>query len=425
MSGFYEVIPAKMPVNYNVTVPGSKSITNRALLLAQLAHGKSVLKNVLFSDDSRGFMQCLKDLGADIAINEAAKTVEITGLAMKAQALVNVRSAGTAARFITAMLAALEGEYIIEASEQMKKRPMRPLFDTLVNLGAKVTYLETEGFLPVKLYGAKLAGGEVSLEARQSSQFLSAILMTGVLHENNLRITPLGAETSKSYIDITIKMMESFGVCAKRENGVYLVKAGQKYKAANYEIEPDISAACYFYAAALLTGGKAQVNGVRFNSMQGDIKFLEILKDMGGKITETPEGVLLEGSDSFNGIDVDMNNCSDQTMTLAAIAPFAKTPTTIRNIAHIKHQESNRVNAILTELAKMGVKCEEIQDGIKIYPSDVKPALVETYDDHRMAMAFALTGLRTPGIRIANPQCCGKTFENYFEVFASYITRDV
>jgi 3-phosphoshikimate 1-carboxyvinyltransferase len=421
MSGFYEVIPAKAPVNYNVSVPGSKSVTNRALLLAQLAHGKSLLKNVLFGDDSRGFMQCLKDLGADIQINETAKTVEITGLKQKTQALVNVRSAGTAARFITAMLASAEGEYIIEASEQMKKRPMKPLFETLVSLGAKVTYLGAEGFLPVKLCGAKLEGGEISLETHQSSQFLSALLMTGVLHKNNLRIRPLGAETSKSYIDITIKMMESFGVRAKRENGVYTVSAGQKYQALEYEIEPDVSAACYFYAAALLTGGKAVVNGVHLNSMQGDIKFLEILKAMGGKVTETPEGVLLEGKENgvFNGTDVDMNDCSDQTMTLAAIAPFAKSPTTIRNIEHIKHQESNRVNAILTELSKMGVKCEEIPDGIKIYPGSVKPAEVETYEDHRMAMAFALTGLRVPGIRIVNPECTGKTFENFFEVFGN------
>lgn len=424
MDNFYEVAAVTKPISCKVLVPGSKSITNRAFLLASMARGRSVLSNVLFSDDSRGMMDCLNALGYDMNINEKEKRVEIIGGPPVKKAAINVRSAGTSARFLTAMLAAFNGEYIIEASEQMKLRPMKPLTDTLLSLGCKVEFLEKDGFLPFKLMGGSLFGGEVTLEAEQSSQFLSALLMTGCLHNNDLIIRPMGRETAKSYIEITIRMMEQFGVSVlKPEQGVYIVKAGQEYNPMEYEIEPDVSNACYFYAAAALTGGQAIVNNVHINSMQGDIKFLNILEKLGCELIETTDGILLKGPENgkFAGIDVDMNDCSDQTMTLAALAPFASSPTIIRNIGHIKHQESNRIKAILTELERLGVKCAETDGGIVIYPSSPKAALVETYEDHRMAMAFSLVGLRTPGIKISNPSCTSKTFEDYFKVFGSII----
>ena len=418
---YYEVIPVCKPVGCTVEVPGSKSITNRALLLASMAQGKSVLTNVLFSDDSRSFMDCLHKLGYEIEIHEDQKRVELCGGLPKKEARINVRSAGTTARFITALLATCEGEYVIESSEQMKSRPMKPLLDALASLGCAVVCMEEEGFLPYTLFGGQLAGGEVRLESEQSSQFTSALLMTGCRHKEDLTIRPTGKETAKSYIDITLKMMEQFGVYANRtDDGAYVVKAGQAYKSRAYSIEPDVSSSCYFYSAAALTGGCVLVRGVNGSSMQGDIKFLDILKRLGCTVNETNEGIALKGAagGNYEGIDVDMNDCSDQAITLAALAPFASSPTHIRNIQHIKHQESNRIHAVLTELTKMGIKCAQTDNGIIIHPGSPKPSMVETYDDHRMAMAFSLIGLRAEGIRIKNPSCTSKTFENFFDAFS-------
>jgi len=297
---------------------------------------------------------------------------------------------------------------------------MKPLLDVLSGLGCRVEYIEKEGFLPYRLYGGELDGGEVIIDSERSSQFTSALLMTGCLHKKDLIIRPLGAETSKSYVDISLKMMEQFGVRASRmDNGAYMVKTGQTYLSRAYRIEPDISSSCYFYSAAALTGGSVLVKGVYFSSMQGDIKFLDILKKLGCAVDETVDGILVKGGNKgvYEGIDIDMNDCSDQAITLAVLAPFAGSPTVIRNIEHIKYQESNRIQAVLTELSKMGIKCAETDDGMIIYPGTPKPSIVETYGDHRMAMSFALIGLRVKGVKIADPSCTSKTFENYFDVF--------
>ena len=387
------------------------------------------MTNILLSDDSRGFIECLRELEYNINLNENEKTLEIYGGVSENKnkiTRINVRSAGTAARFLTAMLAAYNtGEYIIDASKQMRSRPMKVLTDALVNLGCNIEFLENPGSLPYKLTSRGLSGGEIIIDPKQSSQFTSALLMTGCLHKNNLIIKTSGKETSKTYIDITLKMMKDFGVNVNTpEDGVYIVNYGQKYKPGLYNIEPDISGACYFYAAAAITGGSVLVRDVYYSSMQGDIKFLEVLEGMGCETKETDEGIIFKGPENgrCKGVEVDMNGFSDQAMTLAAIAPFASSPVIIKNIGHIKYQESDRIGAILTELTKLGIKCEELPDieGIKIYPgnfnnSDIK--LIETYEDHRMAMAFALIGLRVKNIRIANPSCVSKTFEDYFGVF--------
>lgn len=427
VSQYYEVLPVTNPISCEIEVPGSKSITNRALLLASIAKGKSVLTNVLFSDDARAFMDCLKELGYEIEINEMKKTVEIFGGLPKTKRTINVRSAGTAARFITAMLAAYEGDYVINASEQMKARPMKPLLDVLHSLGAGIEYIEKEGHLPFRLYGRHLDGGSVLLETGRSSQFLSALLMTGGLYKNGLTIQPVDKEVARSYIDITLKMIRQFeGYAYKSEEGHYIVKPEQKYVSQKYKIEPDISSACYFFAMAALTGGSILVKDVYYSSMQGDIKFLDILSKLGCEITETDKGMLVKGSVNgrYSGIDVDMNDCSDQTMTLAALAPFASSPTTIRNIQHIRFQESDRIYAIVTELTKMGIKCTETEDGIMIYPGTPKAAVIDTYDDHRMAMAFSLVGLKVNGIKINNPSCTSKTFENYFAILNNLINSN-
>jgi 3-phosphoshikimate 1-carboxyvinyltransferase len=424
----YEVKTINHPLDCTVEVPGSKSITNRALLMAALAKGKSVLNGVLFSNDSRYFLTSLISLGYIIEVNEVENYVAINGHGAdipKKNATIDVGSAGTAARFLTAMLALSDGEYVINASEQMKKRPMLPLFEALTAMGAEFTFIEKNGHLPVKVKGAAFNGAvpasEVDIDISESTQFLSALLMVAPMLENGLKINITSKKTEGSYIKITTKMMHQFGCDTLHEGSVYEIPAGQIYMAETYLIEPDVSAACYFYAAAALTGGHVLVKNVHSTSMQGDMKFLDVLKQMGCVIREEREGIYVTGPENgqYSGVDVDMNDFSDQTMTLAAIAPFANTPTYIKNIGHIRLQESDRIHAIVTELTRVGIKVEEEQDAIRIHPGTPHAALIQTYDDHRMAMAFALIGLKCEGIVIDNCECCGKTFENYFSVLDS------
>lgn len=424
----YEVKTINHPLDCTVEVPGSKSITNRALLMAALAKGKSVLNGVLFSNDSRYFLTSLISLGYIIEVNEVENYVAINGHGAdipKKNATIDVGSAGTAARFLTAMLALSDGEYVINASEQMKKRPMLPLFEALTAMGAEFTFIEKNGHLPVKVKGAAFNGAvpasEVDIDISESTQFLSALLMVAPMLENGLKINITSKKTEGSYIKITTKMMHQFGCDTLHEGSVYEIPAGQTYMAETYLIEPDVSAACYFYAAAALTGGHVLVKNVHSTSMQGDMKFLDVLKQMGCVIREEREGIYVTGPENgqYSGVDVDMNDFSDQTMTLAAIAPFANTPTYIKNIGHIRLQESDRIHAIVTELTRVGINVKEERDAIRIHPGTPHGAVIQTYDDHRMAMAFALIGLKCEGIVIDNCECCGKTFENYFSVLDS------
>ena len=410
-----------------VTVPGSKSITNRALLLAALSEGKSVLKGVLFSDDSRVFMEALKTLGYEIDVNEKEAKVTIVGHGTqipKQAADVYVGSAGTAARFLTAMLALSGGHYHVTSSKQMQARPMRPLLEALECLGAKFQFLEDEYCFPFEILGREESSEKkkVPLNIDASSQFLSALLLNGVFSKTGFDVVLTGKRDAKAYVKISMKMMEEFGVSMrqKSENEYEILPLGH-YTAREYQIEPDVSAACYFYAAAAITGGSVLVRSVHSTSMQGDMRFLNVLEKMGCDVKEEQRGIRVTApaDGTLHGIEIDMNDFSDQSMTLAAIAPFAKEPVYIKNIGHIRLQESDRIHAIVTELARLGVRVEEEQDAVKIYPSDVKPAVVQTYDDHRMAMSFALIGLKVDGIVIDNYECCKKTFENYFDVLES------
>lgn len=421
----YKVKTVKHPLNCTVEVPGSKSITNRALLMAALSDAECTLNGVLFSDDSRHFLTSLIALGYIIQVNEVEKYVVIRGAGgklPKKEAVINVGSAGTAARFLTAMLALSDGEYTIQASEQMKKRPMLPLFEALISMGAEFIFLEKEGHLPVKVKGAAFGGKtpacEVDIDISKSTQFLSALMMVAPMLKNGLKIHITSQKTEGAYIRITSKMMHQFGCNVVHEGSQYEIASGESYMADTYQIEPDVSAACYFYAAAALTGGHVIVKNVHSTSMQGDMKFINVLRQMGCAVTEEREGICVTGPKDgcYNGIDIDMNDFSDQTMTLAALAPFAKTQTYIRNIGHIRLQESDRIHAIVTELTKLGIDVKEEESAILISPGEVKPGVVSTYDDHRMAMAFALIGLRAEGIVIDDCECCKKTFENYFEV---------
>lgn len=423
MAKTFKVIRPGKPLECNVEIPGSKSITNRALLLSVLSDRPVRLSNVLFSDDGRYFIECLQKLGFRIDSDPESKTVRIFGLGGKIpnrKASIYVGSAGTAARFLTAMLALSEGEFTLDASAQMKARPMKPLLDALTALGAKFEYLEQVYCLPYRIRGTGYRGSRVKLAANISSQFLSALLLAGCYGPEDLEIEIDGEVAAKPYVAMTLRMMRQFGVTVENDSYQrFIIPKGQHYRGLDYTIEPDLSNACYFWTMAVLTGGTVLVNGSKLNSLQGDIKFLNVLERLGAKVQETPDGVMVQGpkGGKFPGIEVDLGDTPDQTMTLAALAPFADGPTIIRNVELIKYHESNRLQAIVTELTRLGIAVRETDDGLEIFPGMPKPGRVETYDDHRMAMAFALLGLRADGIEIDNPDCTAKTFAGYFEVF--------
>ncbi len=430
-------------------VPGSKSITNRAMLLAVLADGVTDLSGVLFSDDSRHFLQCVKDLGFRVEVNENAGQIRIFGQGGRipaSKASLYVGSAGTAARFLTALLGSAQGTYLLDASPQMRRRPMAPLLSSLKDMGAQIRCEEKEGFFPFTITGHGFGRHHLSVNIDQSSQFLSALLIAAARSPEDILIDTTGRH-GMAYITMTIRMMEQFGVQvnvrseqpdfsrkshpdmrprpAVAEQSSFLIPGGQTYRAHPYPVEPDVSAASYFYAMAALLGVDILVEDVHLTSMQGDIQFLHILEQLGCQLTDTDQGILLAGPAGgiYPGIAVDMSSCSDQAITLAALAPFAQTPTRITGIGHIRGQECDRLSAMASELTRMGIRCEEGPDSITIWPGTPTPAVVETYEDHRMAMGFSLVGLRSPGIVISNPDCCRKTFENYFQVLDQTIRR--
>lgn len=418
-----------------VRVPGSKSITNRALLLATLADAASTLEGVLFSDDSRHFLKCIQELGFETAVDEAAQTITVVGQGgsvPRREASLYVGSAGTAARFLTAFLGLSDGIYHMDASEQMRRRPMAPLLASLQTLGCKVRYEGDgsggpvrEGFFPFTLEGHGFAQNSISVDIAHSSQFLSALLISSCLCGEDFTVRVEGSH-GMSYIDMTCRMMEQFGVTVRHPApDLFVTPRGQSYRARNYPVEPDVSAACYFYACSPLLGIPVLVEHVYPDSLQGDVAFLNILERMGCSLARLPEGMaVLPPENGFHGVEADMSACSDQAITLAAIAPFADTPTVITGIGHIRYQESDRIHAIVTELGRMGIRCaEDIHSpgSVTIYPGIPDSCTVETYEDHRMAMGFSLPGLRVPGIAVRNPGCCRKTFENYFQTLEAFI----
>ncbi|MBQ3783796.1 MAG: 3-phosphoshikimate 1-carboxyvinyltransferase [Lachnospiraceae bacterium] len=425
----YEVKKVEGALNGTVVVPGSKSMTNRALLLAALSNEKSILRGVLFSDDSRHFLDSLVSLGFDLTINEKEKTVELQGTGGKIpknKATINVGSAGTAARFLTAMLALSDGQYEIQCSTQMEKRPMEELINVLQSMGAEFTYLKEAGHLPVKVKGNGGVCKDIDMDISKSTQFLSAMLMVTPVTDSGCNIRITSDKKEGSYISITINMLKSFGVEVVFDGETYHVAGKQNLSLGDYYIEPDVSAACYFYAMAALTGGKITVKNVFWTSVQGDMKFLKVLEAMGCTVTEEAEGITVTGPEegTLKGVDINMNDFSDQALTLAALAPYATTDTVIRNVGHIRGQECNRMAAIVNELSKCGVPCIEQGDDIFITPAKPQAAEIETYEDHRVAMSFTMLGLKADGIIIDNPLCCRKTFEDYYEVLEELMKKN-
>ena len=405
-------------INATVRIPGSKSYTNRALITSLLANGESVMKNALLSEDTRVMISCLGELGIQVSVIEEENTIRIMGCAGKIpadRASLFARNAGTVVRFMTAALTLGNGQYEIDGIERMRQRPIQQLIDALNQLGADVASKEGTGCPPVLINASGLMGGTVKIPGNISSQYISAILLTAPYAKSDVRIVVIDDLASKNYVDMTLDVMNRFGVTVERDSyKEFSVKSGQVYKGCEYMVEPDASGASYFLAAAAITGGKVRVEGLGENSLQGDARFVDILGKMGCRTKKSHDWLEVEGGE-LRGIDVDMNDTPDVVQTLAPVAAFAKGKTRIRNVKNLRYKETDRITAVVNELKRVGVEAREFEDGIEIVPSPPHSAEISTYNDHRMAMSFALLGLRIKGIKIKNPECVEKTFPDYFE----------
>ncbi|MGH3107985.1 MAG: 3-phosphoshikimate 1-carboxyvinyltransferase [Rubrobacter sp.] len=415
-----EVTPLERPPDAKIRVPGSKSLTNRALIIAALAEGHSRILNPLFSDDSYWLMNALVRLGIDVSADGERGEVCVSGQSGGIDASgvdLFVGNAGTVARFLPPVLALGRGPYTIDGVPRMRERPVADLVDAMRHLGAAVDYAGEHGRFPLAIEGGGIRGGEVRVSASKSSQFVSGLLMASPYAEAPVTLHPEGRK-EWPYVGITVALMRAFGVEVDEANGRFTV-APALYSSREYEVEPDASGASYFMAAAAVTGGRVRIPGLGSSSPQGDLRFAGVLRDMGCRVEIAPHSIEVIGPDRLQGIEVDMNAFSDTMITLAAISPFATSPTTIKNVGHTRLQETDRLSAVATELNRLGVKTHTTASSIRIIPNIVRPGVIRTYGDHRMAMAFAITGLVASGIRIGDPGCVAKTFPGYFGALES------
>ncbi|AFR03143.1 3-phosphoshikimate 1-carboxyvinyltransferase [Pectobacterium carotovorum subsp. carotovorum] len=415
--------PIKL-INGTLNLPGSKSVSNRALLLAALAEGKTRLTNLLDSDDVRHMLTALTALGVDYHLSSDRTVCEITGLGgafTASQPLeLFLGNAGTAMRPLAAALCLTDGDIVLTGEPRMKERPIGHLVDALRQGGAKIGYLEQENYPPLRLHGG-FQGGEISVDGSVSSQFLTALLMTAPLAAQDTQISIQGDLVSKPYIDITLHMMKAFGIEVRHENYQRFFVAGrQQYRSpGDYLVEGDASSASYFLAAAAIKGGVVRVTGVGRNSVQGDIRFADVLEKMGATVRWGEDYIECERGE-LHAIDMDMNHIPDAAMTIATAALFAQGgTTTLRNIYNWRVKETDRLAAMAIELRKVGAEVEEGNDYIRITPpTKLKVAEIGTYNDHRMAMCFSLVALSDTPVTILDPKCTAKTFPDYFEQLA-------
>ncbi len=414
-----EIQPLDAPPDAVISVPGSKSLSNRALLAAALADGVCTLTGALYSDDTRLMAGALRALGVEVAEDEESERFRVWGTGGRVPATeadLFIGNSGTTARFLTGYVALGHGRYRIDGTPRMHERPIQPLLDALDTLGVRAVAETGTGCPPVVVEAAGIQGGKTEIAGSLSSQYLTSLLLVAPYMADGLDVAVAGALVSRPYIDLTIGLMADFGVAVDEpEPNRFVVRGGQQYAARGYAVEPDASAASYFFAAAAVTGGRVRISGLGTRTQQGDLHFVDVLERMGCTVSRSEEAVEVVGPRRLRGVDVDMGGISDTAQTLAAIAPFADAPVRITGVAHNRIKETDRVGAVATELRRLGVRVDERPDGLTVYPSPVRPAEVETYDDHRMAMSFAVTGLAAPGIRIRNPECVSKTFPRYFE----------
>ncbi len=445
-----EIIPLTRPPNATVRVPGSKSITNRALVLAALtAKGFTwALRGALQSEDTEVMVECLRSLGFRVLTEWPDATVYVNSgedepTIPATEADLYVANSGTTMRFLTALVSLGHGRYRLDGVARMRERPIQDLLDTLAQMGVIIRSEQGNGCPPVIVEADGLRGGRVQIKADVSSQFVSGLLMAAPYADNPVTLEVTGTIVSHPYIDMTVRMLKQFGFSileirgaggsisydfiSHRGRGSDETNRKRALAAAAYDrldprlnlpprdycIEPDASAASYFFAAAAIMGGHIVIPDLSRKDLQGDVYFVDELERMGCRVEKAPDAITVHGA-QLSGINADMNDISDTVMTLAAVACFAEGPTTIHNVAHIRHKETDRLAALATELRRVGAGVDEFADGLTITPQPLHGAEIETYNDHRMAMSMALIGLKVPGIVIKNPGCVAKTYPSFF-----------
>lgn len=422
---FIEMQPVTSPVCGVIRPPGSKSITNRAMVMAALASGPLQMTGVLDSQDTRVMIESLRRLGFTVEqdIEKCICTVHGLGGRIPAESAdLWLENSGTSIRFLTSLCALGQGTYRLDGVERMRQRPIADLVAALGPLGASIRFEQPDSKCPpivVDGCNGHMRGGATTIHGDISSQFLSSLLMAAPACSKPVHVTVDGDLVSKPYILMTLQMMQAFGASVQYPDDLssFFIQP-QPYVAGTYDIEPDASAASYFFGAAAVTGGEVTVTGLSRHALQGDVGFAEALQRMGCEVSWQSDRITVKGR-PLHGIDIDMNAISDTAQTLSAVAVFANSPTTIRNVGHMRHKETDRIAAVVTELQRAGIQAEEMTDGLRIFPGTPQPAEIDTYDDHRMAMSFSLLGLKVPGIRILDPGCTAKTYPRYFEDLAA------
>jgi 3-phosphoshikimate 1-carboxyvinyltransferase len=426
MTAAIEIPPCPGPVRGSIRPPGSKSITNRALVCAALARGTSVLSGVLDSQDTRVMAAGLAALGIRLQPDWRRGDVRVEGGAGRipaTEADIDCAASGTTIRFLSAVCSLGHGTFRLDGTPRMRKRPIGDLLEALRGLGVDATAGSPGGCPPAVIRSQGLAGGTARVRGDTSSQFASGLAMVAPCTRSGMRIEFEGRLVSTPYLEMTRRVMEAFGASCEvtGERNWRIAPCG--YDACVYRIEPDASAASYFFAAAAITGGSVRVDGLSRRSMQGDVGFCDALAEMGCAVSwdddpQTGGSITVSGRAS-RGISIDMNAISDTVPTLAVVALFAEGPTTIRNVAHIRDKETDRIGDLARELASLGATVTERADGMTIEPAPLHAATLATYDDHRMAMSLSLAGLRVPGVRILDPRCVEKTFPDYWSRLAA------
>jgi len=412
-----EIKPGKIK-DTTVSVPGSKSYTHRMLIAAALSDGRCNIKNYLRSEDTLLTLSCLRQIGTEI--REETGHVNIQGAGGKfkpADHPIDLGNSGTSMRLLTAVVALGQGPYKLTGTGRMRQRPIQDLLDSLIQMGIDARSLNNDGCPPVEVSGTKIKGGKINIDCRISSQFLSAVLLIAPFAEEPVEINVTGGPVSKPYIDMTLDVMQSFGLNVNRCGySQFEITNGQKYQAGDYAVVPDYSQAGYFWAAAAITGRSIKVKYTSKDTRQGDVRFAECLKMMGCDVRYDKDGIQVSGR-PLTAISVDMADMPDMVPTLAVVAAFAEGTTVIENVAHLKAKESDRLSVVAEELSKMGIEAECSNTGLIIKGGKPKGAVIDTYHDHRIAMSFALAGLKTPGTRIKDEMCVKKSFPNFWEVF--------
>lgn len=411
-----------LPGNHHVvTIPGSKSITHRALIAGGLAAGKTILRNDLKCEDTLHTAHVLAAIGVRMLRN--GNNLIMEGIGERAwgqpwEKALYLGNSGTSFRLLLPVLALAKGTFLMTGTPRMQERPMGPLVDALCHLGAAVSCVNHNGRPPIRIASNGILGGAVALSGDASSQFLSALLLSGPYAEKDVEITVKGDLVSKPYVDITIDVMAAFGVRVEREGSArFSVSAGQRYEPRDYTVQGDASSASYFWAAAAITGGTVTTRNIHPGGRQGDIRLLEVLEAMGCTVIKESDRVTVTGS-PLKGLNVDMGAMPDMVPTLAAVALFAEGKTTIRNVGHLRFKESDRLSAVTQEWRKLGGRVEESEDSLVVHGGEkLFGAEVDPHDDHRLAMSLAVVGLKVPGVRIQNPACVSKSFPQFWDLW--------